>query len=246
MTTFEFEVRAINDNGNGAESDPATATIDVPDNIALSMATVGNRQVTLTWSTPNNNGSAILRYQYFVYDNVTETFVVPENTTIPNSDADTTSFTITGLTNGVTYTVVIKAVNTVGAPDDDPGDYTPMAGPPGKPSVTVQSRVAALYVSWTVDDDGGSNITEYQVQWKSGAQSFDSSRQQAGLTATNTRIETLINGTEYDVQRPRHELSRMGRVVRHRFGDSRRGPGGVSERRDAHDRRGRVRRLLPS
>ena len=201
LTTFEFEVRAINDNGNGAESDPAaTATIDVPDNIALSMATVGNRQVTLTWSTPNNNGSAILRYQYWVYDNVTETFVVPENTTIPNSDADTTSFTITGLTNGVTYTVVIKAVNTVGAPDDDPGSYTPMAGPPGKPSVTVQSRVAALYVSWTLDDDGGSNITEYQVQWKSGAQTFDSSRQQAGLTATNTRIETLINGIEYDVR----------------------------------------------
>ena len=200
LTTFEFEVRAINDNGNGAESDPATATIDVPDNIALSMATVGNRQVTLTWSTPNNNGSAILRYQYWVYDNVTETFVVPENTTIPNSDADTTSFTITGLTNGVTYTVVIKAVNTVGVPDDDPGSYTPMAGPPGMPSVTVQSRVAALYVSWTLDDDGGSNITEYQVQWKSGAQTFDSSRQQAGLTATNTLIANLINGTEYDVR----------------------------------------------
>ena len=92
-----------------------------------------------------------------------------------------------------------------------------MAGPPGKPSVTVQSRVAALYVSWTLEDDGGSSITEYQVQWKSGAQSFDSSRQQAGLTATNTLIETLINGTEYDVPRPRQELSRMGRVVRHRF-----------------------------
>ena len=137
---------------------------------------------------------------YFVYDNVSDTYVVPQNTTIPNSDADTTSFTITGLTNGVEYSIVIKAVNTVGAPDDDPGDYTPMAGPPGKPSVTVQSRVAALYVSWTVDDDGGSNITEYQVQWKSGAQSFDSSRQQAGLTGTNTLIENLINGTEYDVR----------------------------------------------
>ena len=200
LTTFEFEVRAINDNGNGAESDPATAAIDVPDNIGVSMATVGNRQVTLTWSTPNNNGSAILRYVYWVYDEVTETFVVPQNTTIPNSDADTTSFTITGLTNGVEYLLVIKAVNTVGAPDDDPGSYMPMAGPPGKPSVTVQSRVAALYVSWTLEDDGGSNITEYEVQWKSGAQTFDSSRQQAGLTATNTLIDNLINGTEYDVR----------------------------------------------
>ena len=196
---FMFEVRAINDNGNGAESDPATATIDVPDNIGVS-TTIGNGQVEFAWVTPANNGSAILRYVYFVYDNVSDTYVVPQNTTIPNSDADTTSFTITGLTNGVEYSIVIKAVNTVGVPADDPGDYTPMAGPPGKPSVTVQSRVAALYVSWSLEDDGGSNITEYQVQWKSGAQTFDSSRQQAGLTATNTRIENLINGTEYDVR----------------------------------------------
>ena len=200
LTTFEFEVRAINDNGNGAESDPAaTATIDVPDNIGVS-TTIGNGQVEFAWATPANNGSAILRYVYFVYDNVSDTYVVPQNTTIPNSDADTTSFTITGLTNGVEYSIVIKAVNTVGAPDDDPGSYTPRAGPPGMPSVTVQSRVAALYVSWTLSNDGGSNITEYEVQWKSGAQSFDSTRQQAGLTATNTRIENLINGTEYDVQ----------------------------------------------
>ena len=126
--------------------------------------------------------------------------MVALNTNIPNSDADTTSFTITGLINGVTYQVGIRAVNTVGGGDDDPGSVTPMAEPPGKPSVTVQSRVAALYVSWTLADDGGSNITEYQVQWKSGAQSFDSSRQQAGLTGTNTLIENLINGTEYDVR----------------------------------------------
>ena len=196
---FTFEVRAINDNGNGAESDPATATIDVPDDV-ISTLVPGNGQIKAEWPTPANNGSAILRYQYYVIDNTDNTYVVANNTNIPNSDADTTSFTITGLTNGVSYEVGIRAVNTVGRADYDPGDVTPMAGPPGKPSVTVQSRVAALYVSWTLDDDGGSNITEYQVQWKSGAQTFDSSRQQAGGTGTNTRIETLINGTEYDVR----------------------------------------------
>ena len=199
LTTFEFEVRAINDNGNGAESDPATATIDVPDDL-LSALTPGNGQIKAEWTTPANNGSAILRYQYFVQNSADLSFVVANNTTIPNSDADTTSFTITGLTNGVSYDVGIRAVNTVGGPAYDAGSVTPMAGPPGKPSVTVQSRVAALYVSWTLDDDGGSNITAYQVQWKSGAQSFDSSRQQAGTTAMNALIENLINGTEYDVQ----------------------------------------------
>ena len=197
---FTFEVRAINANGNGTESDPATATIDVPDTINVFTTTIGNQQVEFAWATPANNGSAILRYQYYVLNDATNAFVVANNTNIPNSDADTTSLTITGLTNGVDYEVGIRAVNTVGGAGYDPGSVTPMAVPPGKPSVTVQSRVAALYVSWTLDDDGGSNITEYQVQWKSGAQSFDSSRQQAGLTGTNTRIENLINGTEYDVQ----------------------------------------------
>ena len=196
---FTFEVRAINANGNGAESDPATATIDMPDDV-VSTVIPGNGQIKVEWPTPANNGSAILRYQYFVIDNTDNTFVVANNTNIPNSDANTTSFTITGLTNGVSYKVGIRAVNTVGAAGYYAGSVTPMAEPPGKPSVTVQSRVAALYVSWNVADDGGSNITEYEVQWKSGAQTFDSSRQQAGLTATNTLIDNLINGTEYDVQ----------------------------------------------
>ena len=199
LTTFEFEVRAINANGNGTESDPATATIDVPDPVASTLVP-GNGQIKAEWPTPANNGSAILRYQYYVQNGADLSYVVALDTTIPNSDANTTSFTITGLTNGVSYEVGIRAVNTVGGAGYDLGAVTPMAGPPGKPSVTVQSRVAALYVSWSLEDDGGSNITEYQVQWKSGAQSFDSSRQQAGLTATNTRIENLINGTEYDVR----------------------------------------------
>ena len=196
LTTFEFEVRAINDNGNGAESDPAaTATIDKPDAITTLTPTIGNGQVEFTWSTPANNGSAILRYEYNVIDS--ESIIVVPTTNIA---ATATSLTITGLTNGDEYSLGIRAVNTVGGATWASYGFTPMAGPPGKPSVTVQSRVAALYVSWSLEDDGGSNITEYQVQWKSGAQSFDSSRQQAGLTGTNTRIENLINGTEYDVQ----------------------------------------------
>ena len=102
LTTFEFEVRAINDNGNGAESDPATATIDVPDDL-LSTLTPGNGQIKAEWPTPANNGSAILRYLYYVRSVADLSYLVALDTTIPNSDASTTSFTITGLTNGVTY-----------------------------------------------------------------------------------------------------------------------------------------------
>ena len=69
-----------------------------------------------------------------------------------------------------------------------------------KPSVTVQGRPESLYVSWSVSNDGGSDITEYQVQWKSGAEIFSPSRQKSELASTNTLIENLTNFIPYDVR----------------------------------------------
>ncbi|WP_420623233.1 fibronectin type III domain-containing protein [Candidatus Poriferisodalis sp.] len=396
-TTFTFEVRAINANGSGTESDQATATIDAPSKPGNLEATAGDGQVALTWTTPDNFGSRILRYEYSVHDSNLGIFVVNLYTTMPGSDAGTTDFAVTSLTNGHQHTIGVRAVNTVGpgfsqllhnvvpatfptAPSNlraEPGDQqvrliwaaptfnggvaidgyeyqqrtgngaygswtdisgadenttehtvtgltngtsysfkvraknpvggegpasnevtevpvtvpsapqgfdatagnakarldwsapasdggnpivgyeyryragsgsftawadvpgsnvnttfyfvtglvngtvhtfevrartatlkgaaasdtaTPMAVAPDAPSVTVESRNTALYVTWSVADDGGSDITEYQVQWKSGSQSFDATRQQAGITGRSTTITGLTNETEYQVR----------------------------------------------
>ena len=55
-------------------------------------------------------------------------------------------------------------------------------------------------MSWSVANDGGSDITEYEVQWKSGSDNFGTTNQQAGLTSTNTLIENLTNFIPYDVR----------------------------------------------
>ena len=55
-------------------------------------------------------------------------------------------------------------------------------------------------MSWSVSNDGGSDITEYQVQWKSGAEIFSPSRQKSELASTNTLIENLTNFIPYDVR----------------------------------------------
>ena len=75
-----------------------------------------------------------------------------------------------------------------------------MADPPDKPSVRVQGRDTALYVSWTVADDGGSTVTEYQVQWKSNSELFNSSREATGITGLSHTITGLENGTIYEIQ----------------------------------------------
>ncbi len=68
--------------------------------------------------------------------------------------------------------------------------------PPGIPtSVTVTSNADTLYVRWRA----ASYATGYKVQWKSGAQSYDASRQ-ATTTETFHKIPNLMVGTTYTVR----------------------------------------------
>ena len=59
-----------------------------------------------------------------------------------------------------------------------------------------------LTVSWTApvpEKNGGAGINRYIVQWKSGSQEYDTSRQE---TTSNTSqvIKELTNGTPYSIQ----------------------------------------------
>ena len=68
-------------------------------------ATAGDTQVTLEWSIPTNNGdSAIIRYEY-----------MHENKAWTSTGGTGTSYTVTDLTNGQSYTFEVRAVNTQGA-----------------------------------------------------------------------------------------------------------------------------------
>ena len=111
---FTFEVQAVNTNGAGDESNQATATVDVPGQISGFTATEESGQVRLSWTPANNFGSRILRYQYSVHDNDAGTYVVSQDTNMPDSNANTTNFTVTGLTNGHSHTIAVRAVNSVG------------------------------------------------------------------------------------------------------------------------------------
>ena len=62
--TFTYRVRAVNSAGDGPWSDMVSADTDAarPDLPKLE-ATVSGQSVTLSWDTPDNNGSAIQRYE---------------------------------------------------------------------------------------------------------------------------------------------------------------------------------------
>ena len=80
------------------------------------------------------------------------------------------------------------------------GGCVPMA-PPGLEAVAAVDGVMA--VSWqSPDDDGGSRITGYTVQWKSGAQEYDTSREASvtDLADLSHTIEGLSHGVDYTIR----------------------------------------------
>ena len=109
------------------------------------------------------------------------------------NDADLTNDTVT-LTHSATSTDPGYSGITIGSvvvtvTDNDTARVT---------GVTVTSGNARLVVSWAAV----ANATGYKVQWKSGTQSYDTTRQAtitSGSTTSHT-IPSLANGTAYTVQ----------------------------------------------
>ena len=80
------------------------------------------------------------------------------------------------------------------------GGCVPQA-PPGLAAVPAVDGVMA--VSWQApDDDGGSRITGYKVQWKSGGQDYDTSREASvtDLADPSHTIEGLSHGVDYTIR----------------------------------------------
>ncbi len=199
-TSYSFKVRAKNlFAGEGPASNEVTAVpVTVPSAPQSLTATAGNAQAQLDWTAPaSDGGNAIVSYE-FRYKEGSGAFTTWA--TVPGSNVNTTTHTVRNLTNGTVHTFEVRATTATHKGVSAADTATPMAVKPDKPSVTVDSRPEALSLSWTVSDDGGSDIIEYGVQWKSGSGSFGTSNQQTGLTTTTTLIESLTNGTDYDVR----------------------------------------------
>jgi hypothetical protein len=160
---YQFRVVAHGVGGVSASGASAPIIIKAPVRIyapsapTKPTASAGNAQVTISW-TPgvvNVNHNAPAHY--------TAT-ATPGGLTCAVS---TTSCSITGLTNGTSYTFSVVATNAGGSSAASPASaaVTPSTTPsaPGTPSAAVTARSTSVTVSWTSGDDGGAAITRYTV-----------------------------------------------------------------------------------
>ncbi|WP_419925873.1 fibronectin type III domain-containing protein [Candidatus Poriferisocius sp.] len=163
--SYTFQVRAVNAYGPSEATTLAPVTpVGPPPAVALS-AVPGDAQAELMWVSPSDGGSAITGWQYRTraaggaYGGWSD---------IAGSGADTDSYTVIGLVNGVAYSIEVRAVNAFGPGDAaSAGPVTP-ANAPSAPVVSAERGDGATTVSWTAGDDGGSAVVGWQLQVNGG------------------------------------------------------------------------------
>jgi titin len=209
-TAYTVRIRAINGLGEGAQSDPVTATpATVPGSPTLGTITPGKGRLTVNWSPPASDGGQPLTGYVVEIDergnnnSCASTFATTATFTTPS--AGTTSHTFTGLSNDK-YCVRVRALNGI-----DPGsDWAQSSGtylvssrtaPSVPQSVVAISTVSgSITVTWAEPaDDGGDPPLDYRVDWEdftsqpsncSSQTINDGSTTTADLTTTFTGLNT--------------------------------------------------------
>ena len=151
-TAYTLRVKAYNGTAYGLETVDSTGVtpIGAPGAPAVTGVTGGSGQATATWTAPaGNGGAAITSYTVQAYQ--AGVAVVGKTCT---ATAPAVTCAVSGLTNGTTYTLRVKAYNgtayslesadsTAVTPAVPP---TPAPSAPGRP--TVRAGTSSITVSW--------------------------------------------------------------------------------------------------
>ena len=185
---YTFRVRAVNRVGAGlassSQSATPTSTVVAPDAPFGLSATPGNRQVMLSWVQPSG-GAALTHYEYEL--DLSDTWT--------STGGTASSYTVTGLTNGQSYTFRVRAVNSAGqSAASGSRTATPTTTAPEAPeSLRFTPGDQQVTLRWRAPtNDGGEPITHYEYeQDRSGAWIS------TGGTATSHTVTGLNNGQTY-------------------------------------------------
>jgi len=190
-TAYQVKVRAVNSAGAGDASSVVTVnpTKLTPAKPVIASVLGGNGSATVNITTPADvTAQSITGYQYSINKGATY-----QNAVVSNG-----SFSITGLTNGVSTSVQIRATNFNGNSLASLAKTVVPATSPAVPSITtITPSAGALSIAFTAPNTGGTAITSYQYSLDGGSTWI------VPKTAVKTsplKVTGLPNATAYQVK----------------------------------------------
>src|SRR5437867_2545850 len=200
-TTYTYRVSAINSVGTGSPSSNASATtlaVAPSPPTGLTATAVSSSQINLSWTAPNNGGSAITGYKVERSTDGGSS----RSTLVANTGSTATTYSDTGLAHTTTYTYRVSAINSVGtSPPSNGASATALAIAPSPPSALGATAVSSSHInlSWAPPtDNGGSAITGYMIERSAnGGSTWTTMVSNSGSTATTYSDTGLAAGTTY-------------------------------------------------
>ena len=180
--------------GMDTQGGASTVVIKSPAAPTDLVATPGNAQVSVAFTAGSDNGSAITDYSYSI-----------DNGSHWTSLGITASpATITGLTNGTAYSIMLLAHNSAGdgAASISTSSVTPYTtpGPPTGLIATPGNRQVSI--AFTAGSDNGRPITDYAYSIDNGSQWIS-----LGTSTSPVTITGLTNGTRYSIMLRSHSIA---------------------------------------
>ncbi|MGO8669784.1 MAG: fibronectin type III domain-containing protein [Capsulimonadaceae bacterium] len=183
---YFYKVAAVNGGGISAESTEALATPEPPAPSAPTglSATAGNAQVGLSWSASSGATSY----------NITRGTATGAESSTATGTTTGTSYTDTGLTNGVTCFYKVAAVNGGGSsPASSEASATPEPPAPSAPTgLSATAGNAQVGLSWSAS----SGATSYNIT-RGTASGAEGSTAIATASGTSYSDTGLTNGVTY-------------------------------------------------
>ncbi len=190
-TPYKFTVAALNAVGTGPASLPSPAVTptapapNLPSAPGSVTATPGVGSVNLTWTVPSSDGgSPLVGYTVSISPATPSAVVVVTGTTA----------SVTGLTNGTTYTFTVAASNIYGTGQaSSSSPVTTFSVPDAPTDVVAAAGDQSASLTWTAPTStGGSPITGYSIVISPPAPSA-----QIVVSGTSASVTALTNGTPY-------------------------------------------------
>jgi len=188
--SYSVKLAAVNDIGQGASSNAISATpATLPSAPRWLHGVRGNVSATLLWNPPASNGGAAVT-TYLVSDLAGHTCT---------ATAPATTCTVTGLTNGTSYTFYVTATNSAGTSAVSNANAVIPSTNPGAPTITSatpgNNKIVIRFTAPT--SNGGAALGYYDVSVDNGV----TWKSTYGMVSDTTiTVGGLTNGTTYSVK----------------------------------------------